>query len=84
MEVFELLDRFENATDRQKDLVRMFADGLNAYLDRSWEKALQAFELILNRFPDDGPTLLYSSMCHNLRETPPDTSWNGVVIAAKK
>ncbi len=84
VEVFELLDRFENATDRQKDLVRMFADGLNAYLDRSWEKALQAFELILNRFPDDGPTLLYSSMCHNLRETPPDTSWNGVVIAAKK
>ncbi|MEA3230386.1 MAG: adenylate/guanylate cyclase domain-containing protein [Thermodesulfobacteriota bacterium] len=84
VEVFELLDRFENATDRQKDLVRMFADGLNTYLDRSWEKALQAFELILNRFPDDGPTLLYSSMCHNLRETPPDTSWNGVVIAAKK
>ena len=84
VEVFELLERFENATDRQKDLVRVFADGLNAYLDRSWKKALQAFELILKRFPDDGPALFYSSMCHKLRKTPPDTSWNGVVVAAKK
>lgn len=84
VEVFELLARFENATDRQKDLARMFADGLNAYLDRSWEKALQVFDRILKRFPDDGPTLFYSSMCHNLREMPPDTSWNGIVIVAKK
>ena len=84
VEVFELLAGFENATDRQKYLARMFADGLNAYLDRSWEKALQVFDRILKQFPDDGPTLFYSSMCHNLRETPPGTSWNGVVIAAKK
>ena len=84
VEVFELFARFENANDRQKYLARMFADGLNAYLDRSWKKALQVFERILNQFPDDGPSLFYVSMCHTLLEVPPDVNWNGVVIAAKK
>jgi adenylate cyclase len=59
-------------------LCRSFAKGFQAYLRQEWDKALEIFTLIRQKYPDDKPTELYIQRCTGYRQTPPGKDWDGI------
>ncbi|MBN1240311.1 MAG: adenylate/guanylate cyclase domain-containing protein [Gammaproteobacteria bacterium] len=44
-----------------------------------WTEAAQAFEAVLERYPDDGPSRFYVSQCMKLRDQYPAGGWDCVI-----
>jgi adenylate cyclase len=59
-------------------LCKSFAKGFQAYLRQEWDKALEIFTLIRQKYPDDKPTELYIQRCTDYRQTPPEKDWDGI------
>jgi adenylate cyclase len=58
-------------------VVQLYADGLEAYRKKSWDKAIEYFSKALSTIPDDGPSISMLQRCQAYRENPPDENWNG-------
>jgi adenylate cyclase len=84
VKIFELLARKAQASADQKALARNFQEALADYRHRDWDKARQAFQAILARFPQDGPAKLYLERCEGLAKNPPPKDWDGVYIMTTK
>ena len=82
--VLELMGYSDNASEEQRWLCREFADALAAYETRKWSDACGAFQMILERFPQDGPAGFYHTLCGGYAKTPPDEPWRPVVQMAAK
>ncbi len=61
----------------------MFTDAFKLYQQGQFTWALENFNKIKDKYPDDGPTLVYIKRCQSLIQTPP-TTWNGVFAANNK
>ena len=84
VKIYELLAPRPQATPAQKALAEEFHFALAEYKKRNWEGALQAFQAILGKHPDDGPTKLYIERCQSLKKDPPPEDWDGVYTMATK
>jgi adenylate cyclase len=60
------------------ELVRLFEQGLAAYRSREFTQALEQFERVLQRDPDDEPARVYRDRCQLLLHEPPPPEWDGV------
>ena len=60
------------------EMVRAFEQGLAAYRSREFAQALQHFEQVLQRDPDDEPARVYRDRCRLLIQEPPSPDWDGV------
>jgi adenylate cyclase len=65
-------------------LVEGFAAALALCRERSFAAALEAFEALAARFPDDGPTAVYLERCRRHAVLPPPLEWDGVFQLASK
>jgi adenylate cyclase len=77
--IHELICRKEEASDRQVRSCVLFAEGLVAYEDQSWDKAGEAFAACLTECGDDGPARFYLNSCEAYKTRPPDVAWDGVI-----
>ena len=61
-----------------------FAAARELYNKREWEKAQHAFEEILVRFPEDGPSRMYWKRCQEYLFDEPPVGWDGVFTMTHK
>ncbi|MGA8304637.1 MAG: adenylate/guanylate cyclase domain-containing protein [Candidatus Acidiferrales bacterium] len=81
--IYEVLDAVALG-DEGKELVELFARGQKAYKQRDWRAAGQAFEQILDRWPDDGPARIFLLRCEEYLAEGPEADWDGVYVMKHK
>jgi adenylate cyclase len=82
--VYELISRLEESNARQKNLCKIFTEGMDAYDKQSWEEAIKAFYEVTKTYKNDGPSTFYLQLCENYRINPPGDMWDGVVVLRTK
>lgn len=76
--IFELLCAEEELNEEGKKLMEMYAEGIALYWKKDFEEALNKFNLILEKFPADGPSKIYRQRCEVLKDFPPPEDWDGI------
>jgi len=61
-----------------------FEEARQLYLRRQWPAAQQAFQSILDRWPNDGPSRMYWKRCQEYLFDEPPASWDGVFAMTHK
>jgi adenylate cyclase len=65
IELFEVLDGYaEEELSRIEKIQSPFHKALTAYNDAHYQKALDGFQKIFKKHPQDGPTAYYMARCH--------------------
>jgi adenylate cyclase len=72
--------KFEELQQRLRD----FAAARQLYRKRDWEQAQHAFQEILDRTPDDGPSRMYWKRCQEYLFDEPPIGWDGVFTMTHK
>ena len=81
--LYELL-AFASEAPRYADLLAQFAAALAAYRRRDWDEAIENFERLLARYPDDGPSHELLKRSHEYRREGPAADWDGVYVMKTK
>jgi adenylate cyclase len=81
--IFELLG-LSSALDSYRDLLERFHQGLEAYRDGHWKRALCTFEQLTTDYPQDAPSRIFAARCQDLLEQPPEGAWDGVYVMKTK
>ena len=82
--VFELLGRKGQLDAAMQELQGRFAQGLQHYRQREWDRAEAAFEACLKLRPDDAPSKALLSRLRHFRDHPADHDADGVWNLTKK
>jgi adenylate cyclase len=61
-----------------------YAEGLRSYRERRWAEARDAFQSILAREPDDGPSATMQARAEEYQKNPPPDDWDGVYTMLHK
>ncbi|MBF0408609.1 MAG: CHASE2 domain-containing protein [Candidatus Riflebacteria bacterium] len=77
VKVFELVSRKGKEPLEWDEKVALYDKAIALHLERKWDEAIDTFETLLARWPDDGPSKTYLSRCHEYKETPPPDNWDG-------
>ena len=81
----ELVSRLERVEQPQRDACTIFAEGLSAFRNRSWDHARTAFQQCIDVTGKDGPSQFYLTLCDQYLKTPPsEEPWDAVVALDKK
>jgi len=67
-----------------KQRLQDFAAARELYRKREWEQAQNAFQEILNRAADDGPSRMYWKRCQEYLFDEPPVGWDGVFTMTHK
>ncbi|HVP52410.1 MAG TPA: adenylate/guanylate cyclase domain-containing protein [Terriglobales bacterium] len=81
--LYELL-AFASEAPGYADLLAQFAAALAAYRRRDWDEAIERFEALLARYPDDGPSHELLKRSHEYRREAPAADWDGVYVMKTK
>lgn len=81
--IYEILGRKES-TGAHVELVEMFSQAQAAYKRRDWRHARRAFEEILRRWPDDGPSRVFLARSQEYLAEEPAADWDGVYVMKHK
>jgi adenylate cyclase len=65
------------------DLIDAYANALSLFRARRWQAAKAAFQAILERWPEDGPSKFHLQYSLQHQETPPADPWDGSLYLAK-
>jgi adenylate cyclase len=87
--IYELIGRAgENSVYGTPDEVRarldLFQQAHELYRKRRWEEAQKTFQLILDKWPDDGPSRTYWKRCQDYLFDEPPSGWDGVFTMTHK
>jgi adenylate cyclase len=81
----ELVNRSERVEQAQRETCMIFAEGLTAFRNRSWDEARVAFQQCIDVTEKDGPSQFYLALCEQYLKTPPsEEPWDAVVTLEKK
>ena len=73
--IHELICRNDEATERQRSVAALFAEGVAAYEGRFWLEASEAFDACLREGGDDEAVRFYLSACSESRARDPSEPW---------
>ncbi len=62
----------------------LYQQGIDKYLAREWDKAIESFEEVLKLVPDDAPSKVYIERCKHFKQEPPEENWDGRFILKTK
>jgi len=83
VKIYDLMSFARNA-DKYRDLLAHWNDASAAYYRQAWDEAIQRFEALLSRYPDDGPSHTFLKRSHKKRVEVFDPQWDGVFVATEK
>lgn len=84
VKVHELVCEVGKEPPGWKEMVELYDHAIQLHLDRKWDEAIAAFEQLLTRWPDDGPSKTYIARCNQYKENPPPEGWDGRYILTHK
>jgi adenylate cyclase len=84
VQLYELINLKNEATEKEVKLLRLFHAALDIYEAKDWIAAEAAFAKALDFSPKDGPSRLYRERCAKYRASPPAPDWDGVVSLDQK
>jgi adenylate cyclase len=84
MQIHEILETMEHASEALHQKVDTFHKALDLFMARRWNDAGKLFYHILKEFPDDGPSGLYFNRCRQYLKNEPLPDWDGVFNMAEK
>jgi adenylate cyclase len=84
VEVWEPLCLASEDDAAARELARLFAEGLGAYLQRDFRGAAEQYKAALRVRPQDQPAAVLLERCRGFLSAPPPDDWNGVYVAAEK
>ncbi len=77
--VYELMgEKSDPDTEELEKIISTYQKGLDFYLNREWDKAMNRFQEVLSLKPEDGPSETYIERCKKFKEEPPPKDWDGV------
>jgi adenylate cyclase len=76
--IFELISHSEG---RDLTYLDIFAEGLAAFRNRSWDQAERHFHSIAS---NDPPSRMYANRCRLYKTSPPPEDWDGVFVQKVK
>jgi adenylate cyclase len=87
--IYELIGRHGEATvygTPEETLLRLdlFEKGRALYRTRKWLEAQNTFQLILDRWSEDGPSRMYWKRCQDYLFDEPPSAWDGVFTMTHK
>ena len=82
--VYQLLNRKNQTTSADADLVDQFSKGLELYKAGDFRRAKSEFSACLDIFAEDGPALAYISRCQAYTDNPPGADWDGIYRLTEK
>jgi len=80
----ELIDLADQATDQQKQLVKVFHEALDYFEKRDWKQADKGFQEAISILPGDSLSGIYLDRCERFLENPPEDNWDGVYNLTSK
>ena len=89
VEIYELIGRAgQNSVYGTPDDVRarldLFQQARELYRKRQWAEAQKTFQMILDKWPDDGPARAYWKRCQDYLFDEPPKGWDGVFTMTHK
>jgi adenylate cyclase len=66
------------------DKLRLWEEAMNAYKRQNWPEAVEKFEALLERYPDDGPGHVLLKRSHEFLQHAPEPGWDGVYVMKEK
>jgi adenylate cyclase len=87
--IYELIDRYsslqqDGSLARVQEHVQVFNEARKLYCQRRWAEAQSAFQAILDRSSNDGPSILYMKRCQEYLADEPLPNWDGVFTMTHK
>jgi adenylate cyclase len=87
--IYELIGRSDQSTvygtlDEVRVRLELFRQARVLYCQRQWADAQKAFQTILDRWPDDGPSRTYWKRCQDYLFDEPPSGWDGVFTMTHK
>jgi len=87
--IYELYGRFSELQKNGsmpdvQERFQQFADARALYSRRKWSEAQAAFQAILDRWPDEGPSRTYWKRCQEYLFDEPPSTWDGVFTMTHK
>jgi adenylate cyclase len=76
--IHEVVETKEDAPADLREKINLFHKSHDLFEARNWKDALDGFNRLLERFPNDSPTLLYVERCRQFIQFPPARDWDGV------
>jgi adenylate cyclase len=64
--------------------LELFRQARTLYCQRQWQAAQNAFQAILDKWPDDGPSRTYWKRCQDYLFDEPPSGWDGVFTMTHK
>jgi adenylate cyclase len=85
VQIYELLDLADRQlSDKMKNFLEMYGQGLKAYRERQWDEGIAFMEHAMQHIPEDSVCLLYIERMKLYKLNPPADDWNGVFILQSK
>jgi adenylate cyclase len=75
--IFEIMNPKGELAPDQARLRACYREGLAAYRERRWDRALAAFAAALEIAPADGPSTAMVARIEDLKQNPPAADWDG-------
>ena len=87
--IYELVARASEleangALGEVQEHIRQFHGARALYRERRWAEARTAFQTILDRWGNDGPSILYLKRCQEYLTEEPEPDWDGVFTMTHK
>ncbi len=77
--LFELLGHNQDCAEAATHLLAEYGQAFSAFKCQRWEEASHSFAKIVQRYPEDGPSLFYLGLCDRYKQVPPDEDWEGII-----
>lgn len=84
LQLFEPMPSLHADSDRKRQLLQGFSEGVMLFRQGCWDEAFHRFSQLQRLFPEDGPICYYLELCDRYRQQPPEVGWDAVIELAIK
>jgi adenylate cyclase len=78
IQIYELLGEKKNTGEREVRVAELCANGLDLYLQKRWNEAMEHYKIVLELSPGDQPAMIMLERCKAYLENLPPDDWTGV------